>query len=90
MLYGLGYSYLLVDETITNRTETLQLLDCARGDVASVTICLFDKWLRKRGCPRGGYGLVPLKYFMPLLSKARLCVRGLYGICVVLVHHHHA
>ena len=36
MLFGLRYSYLLVDETITNHNEALQLLNCATGDVSSV------------------------------------------------------
>ena len=58
MLFGLRYSYLLVDKTISNRTEALQLLGCARRDVDIVTRWLSDRWLRKRGCPKGGYGLV--------------------------------
>jgi hypothetical protein len=32
-LVGLRYSHILVDETTTNRTEALQLLDRATGDV---------------------------------------------------------
>ena len=58
MLVELRYSYLLVDETTTNRTEALQLLNHTTGDVSSVTKRWSDRWLRKRGSPKGGYGLV--------------------------------
>ena len=62
MLFGLRYVYLLVDvdETIANRTEASQLLNCATGDVSSVTKQWSDRWLRKRGSPKGGYGRIRL------------------------------
>ena len=44
MLFGLRYAYLLVDETISNRTEALQLLNRATGDVSL-----------RNGGPIGGY-----------------------------------
>ena len=57
-MVGLRYSYLLVDETIVNRTEALQLLNRATGDVSSVTKPLSERWLGQRGCPKDGCTLV--------------------------------
>ena len=58
MLFGLRYYYLLVDKTITNCTEALQLINHARGTVFSVTKRLPKRWPRKRGGPKGGHGIV--------------------------------
>ena len=64
MLFGLRYAYLLVDETIAKCTGALHLLNRATGDVSSFTKWWPDRWLRKRGSPKGGYGLVPIVYYM--------------------------